>query len=60
MYLVLLDSHSKWLEVVPMSSTTTEKTLGVLQLLFAKYGLPKELVTDNGPVYCHGVLRVYM
>ena len=51
MYLVLVDSHSKWLEVVPMSSTTTEKTVGVLRTLFARYGLPKELVTDNGPQF---------
>ncbi len=41
MYLVVVDSHSKWLEVVPMKSTTTEKTLEVLRSLFARYGLPR-------------------
>lgn len=45
------DAHSKWMEVIPMS-TTTEKTLEVLCNLFASYaGLPKQLVSDNGPQF---------
>lgn len=43
--------HSKWLEVVPMKSTTTKITLQVLRFLFAHYGLPKQLVSDNGPQF---------
>ena len=30
MFLVVVDSHSKWLEVIPMTSTATEKTLKAL------------------------------
>ena len=51
MFLVIVDSHSKWLEVVPMKSTTTAKTLEVLRSVFARYGLPKQLVSDNGPQF---------
>lgn len=51
MYLVVVDSHLKWLEVVPVKTTTTEKTLEVLRSLFARYGLPKQLVSDNGPQF---------
>ena len=37
-------------EVVQMSTITTpKKTVEVLQVLFAKYGLPEQLVSDNGP-----------
>ena len=46
-----MDNHSKWIEVVPMKSTTTVKTLEVLRSLFARYGLPKQLVSDNGPQF---------
>ena len=34
-----------------MASTTTEKTLDDLRTLFAAYGLPEQLVSDNGPQF---------
>ena len=46
-YLIIVDSHSKWLEVVPMMSTTASKTIDVLRGLFASHGLPEEVVPDN-------------
>ena len=48
MFLIVVDAHSKWPEVIPMSSTTAPKTIAALQSLFAKYGLPEQLVSDNG------------
>ena len=51
MFLIVVDAHSKWPEVVQMSTTTTSKTVEVLQVLFAKYGLPEQLVSDNGPQF---------
>ena len=49
MFLVVVDAHSRWLEVERMSSTTSEKTIETLQMLFARYGVPAQLVSDNGP-----------
>ncbi|KAL1437433.1 hypothetical protein MTO96_048921 [Rhipicephalus appendiculatus] len=34
-----------------MNSTTTEKTIEKLRRVFASYGLPDEVVTDNGPPF---------
>ncbi len=51
MFFVVVDSNSMWLEVEPMESTTTEKTLEVLRALFARFGLPRALVLDNGPQF---------
>ena len=51
MFLVAVDAHSKWPEVVEMSSTTATKTIGVLRHIFATYGLPVQVVTDNGPQF---------
>lgn len=48
-FLVVIDSHSKWLEVFPIPSTTSHNTIEALRGLFASYGLPEELVSDNGP-----------
>ena len=45
------DAHSKWLEVIDMSSTTASATIQQLRSLFASYGLPEQLVSDNGPQF---------
>ena len=50
-YLVVVDAHSKWPEVFEMASTTAAKTIQVLRHLFGKYGLPEQLVSDNGPQF---------
>lgn len=51
MYFIVVDSHSKWPEVVPMSSTTSTATVNVLRDIFSRLGLPKTLVSDNGPQF---------
>ena len=48
-FLVLIDSHSKWIDVKHMTSTATEGTIDELEPIFAKHGLPEQLVSDNGP-----------
>ena len=50
-FLVVIDSHSKWIEVQHMTSTTTERTINELRLIFATHGLPEEVVSDNGPQF---------
>ena len=47
-FLIVVDAYSKWLEVIPMSSTTAERTITELRKLFATHGLPTQVVTDNG------------
>jgi transposase InsO family protein len=49
--LVVIDSSTKWMEVAIMNSTTADKTIDVLRGLFARHGLPKEVVSDNGPQF---------
>ena len=51
MFLIVVDAHSKWPEVYPMSTTTAEKTIEVLRHIFASHGLPMQVVTDNGPQF---------
>ena len=51
MYLLIVDAHSKWPEIIEMSSTTAQKTVNVFCSVFARFGLPELLVTDNGPQF---------
>jgi len=48
-FLVLIDSHSKWMEVHPLSSTTSLAIIQCLRGIFAQLGLPEQIVTDNAP-----------
>lgn len=47
MYLVIIDSYSKWPEAFEMSNMTAAKTIDVLDKLFSRFGYPDQLVTDN-------------
>lgn len=49
MFLVLLDAHSKWPEVEVMKCTSSMKTVEVLHSIFGRFGLPQQLVSENGP-----------
>ena len=49
MFLIIMDAHSKWPEVVSTQSTTSAKTIDILRSVFARIGLPEILISDNGP-----------
>ena len=51
MFLIVVDAHSKWPEVFEMSSTTVPATIATLRRIFSSYGLPQQLVSDNGPQF---------
>ena len=48
MFLIVVDSHSKWFEVEIMPSITSEATIAKLRDVFCRYGIPHQLVSDNG------------
>jgi len=48
MYLLIVDAHSKWVDVHIIQSITSEKTIEKLRSVLATHGLPKQIVTDNG------------
>ena len=60
MFLILVDAHSKWPEVIEMPSTSAEKTVEVLRFLFASYSLPEQLVSDNGPQFTFETFQEFM
>ena len=51
MFLIAVDAHSKWPEVVPMKGTSATQTIKVLRTIFARTGLPEQIVSDNGPQF---------
>ena len=59
MFLLVVDAYSKWLEVVPISSATTNTTIERLRTIFATHGLPRVLVTDNGAQFTSSEFRAF-
>ena len=47
MFLLLIDAHSKWLDIY---SSTSSSTIESLRKSFATFGLPEVLVSDNAQV----------
>ena len=48
LFLVLVDAHSKWMDVQIVNSTSSDATISKLRSIFAVHGLPEQIVTDNG------------
>ncbi|PIO56652.1 integrase core domain protein, partial [Teladorsagia circumcincta] len=47
-YLVIVDAYSKWPEIIQMGSVSTSSTIRSLTKIFAQFGNPQTLITDNG------------
>ena len=60
MFFVLMDAYSKWPEVVELRSATAAKTIKVLRQLFARYGLPEQVVSDNGSQFTSEEFEEFM
>ena len=48
MILIVVDAHSKWPEVIPMTTTSAARTIEELRKLFPTHGLLEQLVSDDG------------
>lgn len=51
MFLIVVDAHSKWLEVVTVPSANSLNTIEKLRVMFATHGLPEVIVSDNGSAF---------
>ena len=51
MLLIIVDAHSKWIDVHVTSSSTAATTIEKLMLSFSTHGLPNTIVSDNGPCF---------
>ena len=60
MLLVIVDAYSKWPEVVVMEEVTAERTVEELRNTLARWGLPLQIVTDNGPQFISETFRRFM
>ncbi len=55
LFFVVIDAHSKWIEAVCTSSTSSQIVIEELRTVFSKFGLPETIVTDNGSSFNPGI-----
>ena len=60
MWLILVDSYSKWPEVIPMQKTTATRKIEELRQIFSRFGLPNKIVSDNGPQFVAEEFREFV
>lgn len=60
MYLVLIDAHSKWVEAFCTPSATSAAVIEELRPLFACFGLPETVVTDNGTCFTSAEFKDFL
>ena len=48
LFLVIVDSYSKWVEIAIVPSTSAKCNIKVLTNCFSRFGLPDMIVSDNG------------
>ena len=58
--IVLMDYYSKWPEVAFSHYATTQSVCSMLDSIFAREGLPNEIVTDNGSQFVSTEFEAYL
>ena len=60
MYLLVVDAHTKWPEIVVMTSTTADATTDKLRSIIARFGIPEQSISDKGPQFTSEVFRQFI
>nr|XP_031844104.1 uncharacterized protein K02A2.6-like [Nomia melanderi] len=59
-FLLLVDARTKWPEIFHMQTTTAEKTISAFRQVFARYGLPQQIISDNGPQFTSDAFKTFL
>ncbi|CAF1502254.1 unnamed protein product [Adineta steineri] len=58
--LVIVDYFTRWVEIFPMNLTTSSAIAEILiNEVFSRYGLPKYILSDNGPQFISNIFNAF-
>ena len=50
-YLLVVGYYSRFMEVQKLCATTSSSVVTQLKSIFARFGIPRTMITDNGPQF---------
>ena len=50
-YLIIVDYYSRFIEVAKLHRTTAHEVIEQIKVIFARHGVPEEVMSDNGPQF---------
>ena len=59
-FLILVHANIKWPEVIPMTTGTSQTTIEALRSIFSRFGIPQQLVSDNGSHFTSSEFATFM
>ncbi|KAL5481520.1 hypothetical protein EMCRGX_G021699 [Ephydatia muelleri] len=60
MFMVVVDAHSKWLDVAVVTTPSSQQAIKILRNLFATHGLPEMVVSDNGSAFTSAEFQTFV
>ncbi len=60
MFLILIDAHSKWMDVYPVSTASSGITIYCHRKSFSNHGLPEMLVSNNAAYFVSTEFKEFM
>ena len=58
-YLLVVDRYSGYPEIALLSNTTSSVVIKHMKSIFARHGIPVEVLSDNGPQYSSGLFKKF-
>jgi transposase InsO family protein len=59
--LTATDYFTKWVEALPLKHSTYDQVISFLENnIFSRFGLPLEIITDNGPSFISAKLTHFL
>ncbi|XP_046406343.1 uncharacterized protein K02A2.6-like [Ischnura elegans] len=59
MFLIVIDSSTKWPEVKEIRNSSSDEVIMHLRDIFATFGLPEKIVSDNGSAFTSSLFREF-
>lgn len=59
MYLLIVDCYSWYIEIVCLKGATAEEVIIHTKITFARHGIPKVVISDNGPQFSLGAYHQF-